>query len=455
MWNWIVKFKSNNTYPVGRFWLLALGIGVVLFLMWQNVHANAGVAGFPAQLQVDQVVPSLIASEAEHASGAYVPGVGVVFIMDLIRGPNSTKNRMPAYGVRDWAIYLMQTFGPQLSAVPPTETVAFSIEYYDYSNFSYHQFVLTSKAADVADPTKYTIWLDGKPFAQAVPPEPTNTPQVKTPPAGQKTTPSAASTPAAPNKTAGAPTVVGFNVVTATPAVNKSKTPVGAATKTGNPTGAATKAGNPTSAATKAINPTGVGSTIIAPTSGTTASIDITQPTVVTFNLADTATGNEWKPLNGQWAIDATGYSQNMPGFFDLVTFYTRSISGNYNFEADMQFVSGQMGGGLVFNSPSDTSKSGSQMVSYTGSGKYMQWGYFDDNGIFQFQDGSPTLDGSDGKNHHLQVRVRGTQYSVLLDGVSLGKSTPLWHPNGGYVGLLASMSQVVFNNAKLEQLGP
>ena len=410
MLNQIVKVKSKK-----RFLLLALGLGVMIFLMWQGVRANAGVSGFPAQIQVDQVVPSLIASEAEHASGAYVPGVGAVFIMDLLRGPNSAKGKIPAYGVRDWSIYLMQTFGPKLDAVPPTETIAFSIEFYDYSTLSYHQFVLTSKAADVSDPAKYVVWLDGKPFSQAAPPQPTNTVPAVTPGASGQATPKAGTTPAASNKT---------------PAPSSAKAPTGGAS-------------------------TGVPVSVIAPTAGPTAPIAITKPTAIAFNLADQAGGKDWKPLNGQWAIDTTGYTQNQLGFYDLITFYTRSISGSYNFQVDMQYISGQMGGGLVFNSPSDTSKNGSQMISYTGSGKYLQWGYFDANGIFQFQAGTPIPNGADGKAHRLQVRVKGTQYTVLLDGVTVGKSAPLWGPNGGYVGLLASISQVVFTNAKLEQLGP
>ena len=450
MWNRIVKLRTNK-----RFLLLSLALGVVLVLSWQNVRANAVVNSFPAQVQVDQIVPSLISSEAEHASGAYVPGLGAVFVMDLVRGPNSTKGRLPPYGVRDWTIYLMQTFGPQLSAVPPTETIAFSIEYYDYTYFTYHHYVLTSKAADVADPTKYTIWLDGQPFAQAAPPEPTNTVPASTQAAGQKSTPGAAATPAAPNKTKApasvvapigpSPTGVGFKIVTPTGLAAGGKSPTNVASTVKAPTGAAPTVNAPTPAAS-AQN---------APTPGVTGPIDIAHPTVIAFNLADPATGNDWKPLNGQWAIDATGYAQSQLGIYDLITYYSRSITGNYDFQVDMQYVAGQMGGGIVFNSQSLTGKNGAQMISYTASGKYLQWGYFDDNGIFQYQSGAPAPNGADGKNHHLLVRVRGNQYSVLLDGVAIGKGAQLWRPNGGYVGLLASTSQVIFNNAKLEQLGP
>ena len=86
MHNQPVRLKLNK-----RTLVLLLALGLISFLMWQSVHANPIVTSFPAQVQIDQIMPSLDASEAEHASGAYLPGVGAVFIMDLIRGPNAAK----------------------------------------------------------------------------------------------------------------------------------------------------------------------------------------------------------------------------------------------------------------------------------------------------------------------------------------------------------------------------
>lgn len=144
-----------------------LGLALLLGGGWRLAFADAPGASHPAQAQVKRLLPSLIDSEAERASGAYVPGVGAVIAIDLLRGPNTAPGQPAHVGTRDWAIYLVQTFGPQLGAVPPDETIAFSIDYYDFASVSYHQLVVTARAADVADPSRYTIWLNGRPYDAA------------------------------------------------------------------------------------------------------------------------------------------------------------------------------------------------------------------------------------------------------------------------------------------------
>lgn len=129
-----------------------------------------GLFGAPSEAhrQVRRAVPSLIDSEAERATGVYVPGVGATFAIDLLRGPNTAAGQPSYVGTRDWAVYLLQTFGPQLSAVPPEETIAMAVDYYDFPTRSYHQLVVVSKARAVGDPASYSVWLDGRPFAEAV-----------------------------------------------------------------------------------------------------------------------------------------------------------------------------------------------------------------------------------------------------------------------------------------------
>lgn len=69
--------------------------------------------------------------------------------------------------MRDWAVYLLGAFGPRLSAVPPDETIAIRINYYDFQARSHHQMVISSRAADVADAGAYAIWSDGAPLNDA------------------------------------------------------------------------------------------------------------------------------------------------------------------------------------------------------------------------------------------------------------------------------------------------
>jgi hypothetical protein len=146
-----------------------MGVGVLaacalLVLLWQGARAEVPVVSHPAHVQVRQILPALRDSEAEHASGAYLPGVGAVVTLDLVRGPNTMPGQPAPISVRDWTIYLMQTFGAQLDAVPPDELIAFSVDFYDFDSTTYQQLVIRSRAADAADPLAYEVWLNGQPY---------------------------------------------------------------------------------------------------------------------------------------------------------------------------------------------------------------------------------------------------------------------------------------------------
>jgi len=146
--------------------LLPLGLaGVLLFLVTRQIaQADAPTISHPAHNQVRAILPELRDTQAEHASGAYVPGVGAILTLELVRGPNSIKDLSPSTGTQDWAIQLMRTFGPRLNEVPPYETIALSIDFYDYAVVVYHQLVITCRAAEINHPSQYLIWLDGKPL---------------------------------------------------------------------------------------------------------------------------------------------------------------------------------------------------------------------------------------------------------------------------------------------------
>jgi hypothetical protein len=166
-----VIYAEPAAVPAARRWrpLLLAGVALVaLLMMWQVVGAQAP-AGVPnaAQDQLIQILPSLRDSEAEQVAGAYIPGVGAVITLDLLRGPNTFKDKPADAGVRDWAVYLMGAFGPKLSAVLPEETIAISVNYYDFATRTYHQLVITSTSANVKDSGTYRIWLDGQRFGGA------------------------------------------------------------------------------------------------------------------------------------------------------------------------------------------------------------------------------------------------------------------------------------------------
>lgn len=349
--------------------------GGVLLLMWQLARAQAPIppADQPIQAQIQDVVGSLLTSEANNASGAHIPGVGVIFTMDLIRGPNTLSRNNPFDSTRDWATYLMQTFGAKMTELPDNEIIAMSVDFYDYSRTINHQLVITSRKSQIADPTTYTFYLNSKPYAEAV----------------AQLMPGTSSPPAAT-------------------AVTASETPV---LETG--------------------------------------------PISLTLDFADGAARSEaWSNVGGVWQFTDGTYEQTETNLFDLISFFNVPLQGAVRIEAQMRYLAGNMGGGLIFNAPSNTGKNGAHIVSYTAGGTFLQYGYFDERGVFQYQGGVQEVNGADGEPHSMAVRIVGDVYEVSLDGIVVAQNVPL-HRQGGYVGLFVSTSQVSFDNFKLESVQP
>ncbi|MDP9317095.1 MAG: hypothetical protein M3R24_40620 [Chloroflexota bacterium] len=374
-----------------RLVLIAVCMMPLVMLMWRFADAQTPALGHPAQVQLRQMTLPLNDTEAEQVLGSYIPGIGAIINMHLVRGPNTAPDKASYIGTRDWMIHLMQTFGPQLTAVPANETVTFSVDFFDYPDRVWHQLVIKSRPADVADATKYEIWLNGIPFAEA---------------AAQ----------------------LGFTPAQGTNSVVPQPSAAG---------------GEPL-----AVSPAGVSQ----PSGQSAAQTAGAGPLNVTLDFADPqAATQRWTPLNGQWVFADGGYAQTELDKFDLVTIFQQPVSGDFQLQTDMRYIEGQMGGGVIFNAPTNNSKVGAHMVSYTAGGTYVQWGYFDDAGVFQAQGGATVSTGADGQPHALAVGVVGNTYNVTLDGTLVGENIPLAAPAQGYVGLLASTSHVIFDNVRIE----
>jgi hypothetical protein len=391
-----------------RAFILGLLGGLVLLLTWHVALADVPRVSHPAHRQVYQIIPDLLNSEAEYATGAYIPTIGAVITMNLIRGPNTLADKPSYEGTRDWVIYLMQTFGPRLTEVPPTEAVAISVDFYDYAQVGYYQLVVTSRAADVADPSKYSIWLNGKPYDEVL------------------------------REAATASSGVAVEVL-------PTLAPTATLPLTTEPIVLPTIAATPTLTPTASPTPAPAAPTV-TPTPG---------PVDVALDFNNPRTLTDWTAIGGQWVLTDSGYAQVELNRFDLISFFSRPISGDFTLQADTIFVEGKMGAGLIFNAPTNTGKEGAQMVSYAGAGSFIQWGYFNEIGVFQFQGGRDVVSGADGKPHTLSVRVTGESYEVSLDGQVLAQGVPLQRPAEGYAGLLASTSHVTFDNVSIKSNTP
>ncbi|MGI9253103.1 MAG: hypothetical protein ACR2J8_05105, partial [Thermomicrobiales bacterium] len=182
--------------------LALAALAALLALAWPALAEDAAT-NQAARDQVREALAPLRDSEAEQALGAYVPGEGATFAIELVRGPNAAEGQPAANGVRAWATYLMQTFGPTLTAVPAQERIAMSIEFYAYDDDRFHTLVLRADAAAVADAATYLCWLDGIPCDTA--------------PGAAVSLPAATPPPIAPTLTATAEPVQANPTATATP----------------------------------------------------------------------------------------------------------------------------------------------------------------------------------------------------------------------------------------------
>jgi hypothetical protein len=378
--------------------LAALCFMLPLMLIAQPITAQDIPQNLEAQHQVDTALVSLRDSEAETASGSYVPGSGAFFTIELIRGPNTAVDDAPYQGVRDWAIYLMSNFGPQLSAVPAGEVIAFTIRYYDYIDGSFHYLTLAAPANATAAVDRYTIWLDGAIYNQD------SAQQTETDRGGDVPT-------AIPTSS----TVLIFEPTTepapATPVASPALPSTASPTVAGLPVG------------------------------------------TLTFDTADAI--SPWAPVGGTWIWSNGAYEQTELNRFDLIAYYDQPLTALTRLSTDLRFVQGQMGAGLVFAAPSSDSKNNAQMVSFAANGTFLQWGYYDDAGVFQYQGGVPVSPGTaDQAWHTLEVTIADGSYGVTLDGVALGQEIPLIHGPDGYAGLLSSTANTQFDNVTIE-VGP
>ena len=427
--------------------LAAIVLPALLALsLWRGAFAVAPIGGFPAHQQIKDILQNLRDGGAEHADGAYIPGVGAVITMDLLRGPNTLAGKAPDVGVRDWLIYLLGTFGPRLTAVPRTEIIALSVDYYDYGANIYHQLVVLSRAAGVADPGTYAIWLDGKALNAAagqtvplpiVPPATVQRPAITPDHAGKRPV-AAVATPPIVRVPATTPVIPGAGP-TAIPTGGRAPSTVAPVPSTSTTIPLVLPTAGPLSLPTAA---TGAGPTPMVPIGG----LDFR-------NLQ--ATARAWIPLTGVWSLGPTGYQQADLGKFDLVSYFYRPLAAPFRLTAQVRFLAGQMGAGLIFDAPQTTTRFGAQMISFAGNGTYLQWGVYDRGGVFNYQGGRGVPSTEDGAWHQLSVTVQARRYAIVLDGATMGQNIPLSGAPRGYVGLLASTSRVLFRGVRLERIGP
>jgi len=172
------------------------------------------------------------------------------------------------------------------------------------------------------------------------------------------------------------------------------------------------------------------------------------------FTFDDPATSAQnWSALAGDWVIENGSYSQRRTAGYDYISMLNLAQQNNYQLEAQIRLITGEMGGGFIYNAPARDTRQGAQVVDFVEQGAFLRWGRYDEQGNYIYEGGvsvDPPI--NDGQWHTLQLLTHATTSTVTVDGRVLGQinnSSPQ-----GYLGLTASQAHVEFSNIVVMGLG-
>ena len=124
----------------------------------------------------------------------------------------------------------------------------------------------------------------------------------------------------------------------------------------------------------------------------------------------------------------------------------------DYRFSADLRFVRGRTGGGLMFNMQQSSTRQESHMVRF-GTGDdgqgYIVYGTFDENFVFNSQ-GTQVINLEN--QHRLGVQIHDNSYDVLIDDRIIAENIDLVY-SGGYPALTSWFSMLAYDNISLAEV--
>ncbi|MCE7982980.1 MAG: DUF1080 domain-containing protein [Caldilinea sp. CFX5] len=165
------------------------------------------------------------------------------------------------------------------------------------------------------------------------------------------------------------------------------------------------------------------------------------------FTFTDPATsGQNWSTLAGEWVIENGVYSQRRTTGYDYITMLNLEPQSDYQLEAQIRLVTGEMGGGFIYNAPTRETRRGAQIIDFVEQGAFLRWGRYDEQGNYVYVGGvrvDPPI--NDGQWHTLQLLTHATTSTVALNGRVLGQISN--SSLQGYLGLTTSQAQVDFRN--------
>jgi hypothetical protein len=184
------------------------------------------------------------------------------------------------------------------------------------------------------------------------------------------------------------------------------------------------------------------------------------EPVVISLELPyseDFTTSDflQYPRFGGDWDIRDESLVQISTSGFDLGTLIPLQIPAEqaYHFAANLRYIGGSMGGGIIFNSQNGQNRQQSQMARFNVDADkvWLIYGYFGDDSNFTGQGSAETSIASESADwQKLEVYVGQDSYSLAVNGAIIAQNIPLQY-HGGTVGLVSSSSQVAFDNLLVE----
>ncbi|MCX6050598.1 MAG: hypothetical protein NT075_36370 [Chloroflexi bacterium] len=162
----------------------------------------------------------------------------------------------------------------------------------------------------------------------------------------------------------------------------------------------------------------------------------------------------DWLSLSGDWVANGGIYSQRKKQGFDFISMLTLESQMHYSLNARLRLVEGEMGGGFIYNAPSQTDRAGAQVIDMDKQGGFLRWGRYDAKGQYIYEGGMPLAQPlNDGQWHTLHLITHAGASLLMLDGRPVAKLTNT--STSGYFGLITSNAAVDFDSITVSVLPP
>jgi hypothetical protein len=154
--------------------------------------------------------------------------------------------------------------------------------------------------------------------------------------------------------------------------------------------------------------------------------------------------------ISGEWVQEGTKLSQINEATYDF-SISTGVYAGLYTLETEIALPEDpdlqDAGGGVLFHMPERSSRTGAQMVRFTGQDSLI-WGYYDQDGTFVGQ-GREQLSVTGQLIHKLKVAVDKDSYRIIVDDQDVALNVPLKQQEG-WIGLVSYRGPVAFDGVSV-----